>query len=165
MKGPQGTLFGRNTSAGAISIITKKANSKKDLAVGLSVGNEGQFIGGYMVNLPLSDNFNVRFAGRYQKRDGLVKATDPDTGVESELNKTDFLGNRLSFNFQGSNNFFANLILAYSNSDRGGTAQVSTSALLRDGLGVPIPDNQFERNILQNGPPRDDTKNFALPYY
>ncbi len=161
LKGPQGTLFGRNTSAGAVSITTKKANAKKDMVLGLSAGNEGQLIGDYMVNLPLSDKLNMRFAGRYQQRDGLVKATDPDTGVESELNKTDFFGNRLSFNFQGDNNFFANLILAYSDSDRGGTAQVSTSALLRDGLGVPIPDNQFERNILQNGPPRDETQNFA----
>ena len=161
LKGPQGTLFGRNTSAGAVSITTKKADFKKDLSLGVSFGNEGQLIGDYMVNLPLSDKLSVRWAGRYQQRDGLVKATDPDTNIESELNKVDFFGNRLSFGFKGDNNFFANLILAYSNSDRGGTAQISTSALLRDGLGVPIPDDQFERNILQNGPPRDDTKNFA----
>lgn len=161
LKGPQGTLFGRNTAAGAISVHSNQPKPYNDISLAFTAGNEGQIIGDYVVNVPLSDKFRFRWAGRYQKRDGLVEATDPVTGVVSELNKTDFFGNRLSFQLLPSDNFKATLSLSYSTSDRGGTANVSTSPLLRDGLGVPIPDDMFTRKIEQNGPPKDETKNFG----
>jgi outer membrane receptor protein involved in Fe transport len=74
LRGPQGTLFGRNTSAGAISVVT----AGPDFAPGMSL--EGTF--GFddleevgtraMVNMPLSDSFAVRFDGSVRARDGYV---------------------------------------------------------------------------------------------
>lgn len=161
LKGPQGTLFGRNTAAGAISVHSNTPKPFNDISLGFTAGNEGQIIGDYVVNVPISDKFRFRWAGRYQKRDGLVEATDPDTGIVSELNKTDFFGNRLSFQLLPSDKFKATLLLSYSTSDRGGTANVSTSPLLRDDLGIPIPDDMFTRKIEQDGPPKDETTNYG----
>ena len=74
LRGPQGTLFGRNTSAGAISVVT----AGPDFAPGMSL--EGTF--GFddleevgtraMVNMPLGDTFAVRVDGSVRARDGYI---------------------------------------------------------------------------------------------
>jgi iron complex outermembrane recepter protein len=82
LRGPQGTLFGRNTSAGALNITTKKANlSEVEGFVNASYGNYN-FIniqGG--ISVPIAkDVAGVRVSGTYRKRDGYLKST---TGAES----------------------------------------------------------------------------------
>jgi len=74
LRGPQGTLFGRNTSAGAISVIT----AGPDFAPGMSLeANFGvddlEEVGTRaMVNMPLSDTFAVRVDGSIRARDGYI---------------------------------------------------------------------------------------------
>jgi len=68
LKGPQGTLFGKNSSAGAISIYTNKPDT--DETTGLlvaSLGNFGQRRAEGHVNLPLSDRLAVRIAGQFNR--------------------------------------------------------------------------------------------------
>ncbi len=82
LRGPQGTLFGRNTSAGALNISTKKANlSEVEGFANASYGNY-DFInvqGG--VSLPIvQDVAAFRLSGTYRKRDGFLKSS---TGAES----------------------------------------------------------------------------------
>ena len=82
LRGPQGTLFGRNTSAGALNISTKRANlSEVEGFVNASYGNY-DFInlqGG--VSIPIvQDIAAFRFSGTYRKRDGFLKSS---TGAES----------------------------------------------------------------------------------
>jgi iron complex outermembrane recepter protein len=82
LRGPQGTLFGRNTSAGALNITTKRANlSEVEGFVNASYGNYN-FInvqGG--VSIPIvQDVAAFRVSGTYRKRDGFLKSS---TGAES----------------------------------------------------------------------------------
>jgi len=55
LKGPQGTLFGRNTEAGALNITTKKPTGRFDLSVTAGVGNYGSHEGEIHLDLPDSE--------------------------------------------------------------------------------------------------------------
>ncbi|MCJ9429848.1 TonB-dependent receptor [Kordiimonas marina] len=81
LKGPQGTLFGRNTAAGAISIITNKPKmDETEARVKLRYGrfNERQFDG--MINLPLAKTLAMRANLLINSQDGTVR--DSFTGKD-----------------------------------------------------------------------------------
>ena len=78
LKGPQGTLFGRNSAAGAVSIVTRKPADEFDAFLRLRVGDyDKQRVEG-MVNVPLGDTVALRVNGLWNKSDGWVK--DAATG-------------------------------------------------------------------------------------
>ena len=88
VRGPQGTLFGRNTSAGAINVITNKpAFDANALDLTLGFGNEGQQAYEVIGNLAASDNFAVRVGFRYDERDG----TNTNTTTGQDVNTRDHL--------------------------------------------------------------------------
>ncbi|MBB4631984.1 TonB-dependent receptor [Sphingosinicella soli] len=74
LKGPQGTLFGRNTTGGALNIIT--ADPKMGEFSGLvraTYGNYEQTNGEVVLNVPLSDKISFRGAGQYAHNKGFAK--------------------------------------------------------------------------------------------
>ncbi len=75
LRGPQGTLFGRNTSAGALNIKTKKPDLREQDAFGhLTIGNYNLVNIQAGINIPLvEDRFAIRLSGATQKRDGFVE--------------------------------------------------------------------------------------------
>jgi len=84
LKGPQGTLFGRNTTGGAILVTTKRPT--RDLEGYVQGGGTFFRVGdGYQaegaLNIPIGETFAVRAAMSYQNRDGWVKnVIDPNAG-------------------------------------------------------------------------------------
>jgi iron complex outermembrane receptor protein len=78
LKGPQGTLFGRNSAAGAISIATRQPADDFDALLRLRLGEfDRRRIEG-MVNAPLAPDFALRVNGVYNESDGWVQ--DAATG-------------------------------------------------------------------------------------
>lgn len=77
-RGPQGTLYGRNTFGGNISI-----NSARPVlgafkgGLDLTVGEDGRFRSDAFINAPLGDTVAIRLAGSYEKSDGWVKNINP----------------------------------------------------------------------------------------
>ncbi len=81
LKGPQGSLFGRNTTAGAISIHRKTPANESSGELSVGVGNFGyQEYKGY-VNLPIIENkFLARANIRHRSSDGFIDFVSPPTG-------------------------------------------------------------------------------------
>jgi iron complex outermembrane recepter protein len=82
LRGPQGTLFGRNTSAGALNITTRRANlSELEGFVNASYGNYNFMNVQGGVSVPIAQDVAAfRLSGTYRKRDGYLKSS---TGAES----------------------------------------------------------------------------------
>jgi outer membrane receptor protein involved in Fe transport len=82
LRGPQGTLFGRNTSAGALNISTKRANlSEVEGFANASYGNYNFMNVQGGISVPIAqDVAAVRLSGTWRKRDGFLKSS---TGAES----------------------------------------------------------------------------------
>ncbi len=78
LKGPQGTLFGRNAAAGAISIVTNEPGYDFASRFRVRIGNHGQRYGDVLLNLPVSDTMAFRLNLLDNQSDGWV--TDAVTG-------------------------------------------------------------------------------------
>lgn len=78
LRGPQGTLFGRNTSAGALNIITARPKSEFGGYGEISYGNYNEILAKAGINLPAGESLAFRVDGGYHKRDGY--ATDVNSG-------------------------------------------------------------------------------------
>ena len=72
LRGPQGTLFGRNTTAGLIQLITKGPTQEQEAYLKLGYGDDGHEMFGGMLNLPLSNNLAARLAMYSKKTDGYM---------------------------------------------------------------------------------------------
>ena len=73
LRGPQGTLFGRNTTAGLINVITKKPHDEFEARVAIGAGNQGQINGDAFFNVPLGDDLAACFAFQTRKDDGWME--------------------------------------------------------------------------------------------
>jgi iron complex outermembrane recepter protein len=99
LRGPQGTLFGRNATGGVINFITAKPDLSGFKAAGdVEYGNYDSIRVKGMVNVPLGDVFGVRVAGYYLKRDGFT--TNTLTG--NRIDGRDQFGLRASLRFEPS---------------------------------------------------------------
>lgn len=72
LRGPQGTLYGRNSNAGAVNIISRKPGKQFEGTVGLTVSNLSGHQADAMLNLPLSQSFSLRGVVSEAKRDGYI---------------------------------------------------------------------------------------------
>lgn len=72
LKGPQGTLFGRNTTGGAVLLTPKKPTDKFEGYAEASMGNYHMERLQGVLNIPVSDNFRMRFGVDQQRREGYL---------------------------------------------------------------------------------------------
>ncbi len=80
LRGPQGTLYGKNTPGGAIRLITRTPGDELEAQAGLLVGNYGRVQARGYISGPVTDSLSLGFSVIHDERDGFV--TDPLTGEE-----------------------------------------------------------------------------------
>ena len=87
LRGPQGTLFGRNTTAGLIQIINNKPTMESETSIRLGAGTRGHQRYGFTVNRALSDAVAARVALFGKNTDGYIinSVTGKDRGNEDSL--------------------------------------------------------------------------------
>lgn len=73
LRGPQGTLFGKNASAGVVSIVTKRPSNDFEGTVEASYFTKEEYRGRATINLPLGENIRSRFTGYYSEYDGNIR--------------------------------------------------------------------------------------------
>jgi iron complex outermembrane receptor protein len=92
LKGPQGTLYGRNSTGGALNVITRAPGREFAADVSTSYGSYDTVRADAGMTIPVGDRFGVRIAGSYAKGDG--QFTNVVTG--QKVGNDDFKGGRLS---------------------------------------------------------------------
>jgi len=81
LRGPQGTLYGRNATGGVINVISKAPSEEFEFSGSLTVGNYEAIRAEAAVSGPLSDNVRVRLAGLINSRQGFTENIFP--GIEA----------------------------------------------------------------------------------
>ena len=121
LKGPQGTLFGRNTTGGAILLIPQKPTSRSEGYLEASYGGYDMKRVQAALNLPFGDEFRLRLAVDHQDRDGYLKN---DSGIgASRYGDVDYTAARVSAVVDLAPNLENYTIASYLRSDTAGPIQ------------------------------------------
>lgn len=104
LKGPQGTLFGRNTEGGALSIVTRQPTGEFGGSVSAGVSNYSGYNSGLHLDLPKVGDVSFKIDAVQAKRGG---TTDNPMRGERDFNSYDKRGARLSALWQPSDAFSA----------------------------------------------------------
>lgn len=123
LRGPQGALFGKNTAAGAVSIVTAGPTSVFDAAATVSydVEHKGKEVSGH-VSGPLSDALSMRVSARYADTDGYVPNR---VSGEDNPRREEVLG-RLAIRYEAGE-FDVTAKVQYAETDGKGENQVLAS--------------------------------------
>jgi len=114
LKGPQGTLFGRNSAAGAISIITTQPSNEFDSMLRGRFGEFGKQYYEGMLNTPLGDKVALRINGVYNKSDGWLQ----DAATGQDLAPEENWAGRAALRWQLSDKTSATLSWDHDNLDQ-----------------------------------------------
>ncbi|MET0239918.1 MAG: TonB-dependent receptor [Sphingobium sp.] len=124
LKGPQGTLFGRNTTGGAVLLVPQKPTGQLEGYVEGSIGNYDMRRVQAVVNVPVNDSLRVRLGVDRQTRDGWLKNR---SGIgPGDFADVDYIAMRASVVADLSPTLENYTVISYSKSENNGPLQKLT---------------------------------------
>lgn len=118
LRGPQGTLYGRNSIGGAINIITTKPGAEEGGRVSLTAGSRGRLNGDFYNSVKLSDQWAMSVTGAYQKRDGIGEFPMLDN-PRKEVGEMQDISARVALNWAPSDDFSLLIVADANDGDNG----------------------------------------------
>ena len=116
-RGPQGTLFGRNASAGLIHIITRRPEYEFGGMVELTYGNYDHIRGQAGLTGPIGESLAFRLDAVYVRRDGFYDVVNAAGGTESDVNDRNRIFTRGQLLFEPNDALSVRLIADFSTRD------------------------------------------------
>ena len=113
LRGPQGTLFGRNTTGGAVNVILKKPSDKLGGYIEAAYGAYNKKLVRGSIDLPFSEGVQFKLSGYYQNDRGYVH----NTTTGETLNDSDLAGLRGAVQLKFTDKLTWNLAAAYMRND------------------------------------------------
>jgi iron complex outermembrane receptor protein len=140
LRGPQGTLYGRNATAGVVNLVSAKPTDQFEAVASLEIGNYGERRPEGMINIPIvDDKLDVRVAGEWTKRQGYSF----DEITNARIDGRDLWSGRVSIGWKPAENVQTNFVWEHfsEDDDRMRTAkQLCKTAPIPDMIdGVPSP--------------------------
>ncbi|MBA3878131.1 MAG: TonB-dependent receptor [Sphingobium sp.] len=151
LRGPQSTLFGKNASAGIISIVTAEPAFKFGGNIEATYGDFNAFILKGDVTGPITDTLAFSLAGNFNRRDGYVR----DLALNTDFNDRNRYGFRGQLLFQPSADLKFRLIADFDSIDENCCAVVNlvngpTGAVVRALGGNIVTGNPFSYTVFNN---------------
>ncbi|RLQ22393.1 TonB-dependent receptor [Seongchinamella sediminis] len=115
LKGPQGTLYGRNATGGAVRVVTLGVYDELEGNVTATAGNYNAWGLSGTINIPVSDTFGMRLSGLAKQRDGFADNLSPLGSPEYD--DQDYQAYRGKFRWLATDALTAQLTLEYNKRD------------------------------------------------
>lgn len=138
LRGPQGTLYGKNTIGGAVNVISKQPADEKQFSAKLTLGSDNNIDGIINTDIPLTDNLLSKFTIASFKQNGYVNRPL----ANDKLGDDDTFAARVSLLYRPSDPVEINLNLDYTRSREQGSAEtlVDTFMLCPAAVSAPFCD-------------------------
>ncbi len=118
LRGPQGTLYGRNATGGSVNLISKEPENELNGHIEAQAGDYDQQRLQGVLNMPLADDkLLMRISAQYENRDGYYENLTPGA---DDIQDVDSLDLRAQFSYLASESLDARVIYNYSSSDGAG---------------------------------------------
>lgn len=165
LRGPQSTLFGKNASAGVISVVTEKPQFEFGGSASLTYGNFDTIIAKADITGPITDTVAFSLAGNYNRRDGYAQ----DLALGTDVNDRNRWGTRAQLLFEPSNDLSVRLIADYDKIDEncciaanivnGPTGAIADA--LAGGTALD-PENPFSYDVYNNFLSTNNIENYGV---